>query len=360
MADENRSAGTGAENPENKRVLVHADHVKVYFKGKEKKANAVRAVDDVSFDIMKGETFGVVGESGCGKSTLGRTLIRLIPATAGHIYLDGEDITKLPPERRPVSTVFQSYALFPHMTALQNVMYGLKFQGMKKKEAAERAWEYLEIVGLADRASSSVQELSGGQQQRVALARSMAVNPKVLLLDEPLSNLDAKLRIRMRDELKELQKKTGITMIFVTHDQEEAMALADKIAIMEGGRLIQMGAPREVYQNPASLFVMEFLGTADRAAMPDGSLIYFRPEDIRILGKAEETKARKDKGTERQAQNPDGRHLLTGTIVKSDYMGFYTQYFVKTEGGELLVREFEREYQNGDLVALELCGGKTF
>ena len=120
------------------------------------------------------------------------------------------------------------------MTALQNVMYGLKFQGMKKKEAAERAWEYLEIVGLADRASSSVQELSGGQQQRVALARSMAVNPKVLLLDEPLSNLDAKLRIRMRDELKELQKKTGITMIFVTHDQEEAMALADKIAIMEG------------------------------------------------------------------------------------------------------------------------------
>ena len=138
------------------------------------------------------------------------------------------------------------------------------------------------------------------------------------------------------------------------------MALADKIAIMEGGRLIQMGAPREVYQNPASLFVMEFLGTADRAAMPDGSLIYFRPEDIRILGKAEETKARKDKGTERQEQNPDGRHLLTGTIVKSAYMGFYTQYFVKTEGGELLVREFEREYQNGDLVALELCGGKTF
>ena len=193
----------------------------------------------------------------------------------------------------------------------------------------------------------------------MALARSMAVNPKVLLLDEPLSNLDAKLRIRMRDELKELQKKTGITMIFVTHDQEEAMAWQIK-SHYGGGRLIQMGAPREVYQNPASLFVMEFLGTADRAAMPDGSLIYFRPEDIRILGKAEETKVRKDKGTERQAQNPDGRHLLTGTIVKSDYMGFYTQYFVKTEGGELLVREFEREYQNGDLVALELCGGKTF
>ena len=254
------------------------------------------------------------GPSGCGKTTTLRMAGGFLEPDRGHIYLDGEDITKLPPERRPVSTVFQSYALFPHMTALQNVMYGLKFQGMKKKEAAERAWEYLEIVGLADRASSSVQELSGGQQQRVALARSMAVNPKVLLLDEPLSNLDAKLRIRMRDELKELQKKTGITMIFVTHDQEEAMALADKIAIMEGGRLIQMGAPREVYQNPASLFVMEFLGTADRAAMPDGSLIYFRPEDIRILGKAEETEARKDKAAERQAQNPAGRHLLTAFI----------------------------------------------
>ena len=138
------------------------------------------------------------------------------------------------------------------------------------------------------------------------------------------------------------------------------MALADKIAIMEGGRLIQMGAPRAVYQNPASLFVMEFLGTADRAAMPDGSFLYFRPEDIRILGKAEETGTRKEKAAEDRAQSPDGSSLLTGTIVKSDYMGFYTQYFVKTEGGELLVREFEREYQNGDLVALELCGGKTF
>ena len=170
--------------------------------------------------------------------------------------------------------------------------------------------------------------------------------------------LDAKLRNRMRDELKELQKKTGITMIFVTHDQEEAMALADKIAIMEGGRLIQMGAPRDVYQNPSSLFVMEFLGTADKAVMPDGSLLYFRPEDIRILGRKEELEAGEEAGQKTQA--PASRKQLTGVISKSDYMGFYTQYFVETESGEILVREFEREYQPGEAVMLELQGGKAF
>ena len=335
-------------------------------------------LDGVSLCLKEGRLAILAGENGAGKSTLLRLLLGELPmgeshkedqeegSSDGSIEILGQDIRQFK-DWSNISYVPQNgmggWKDFP--ASVEEIVranlykqIGLfRFAGKKERQQVRAA---LTQVGMEEYQNRLIGRLSGGQQQRVALARSMAVNPKVLLLDEPLSNLDAKLRIRMRDELKELQKKTGITMIFVTHDQEEAMALADKIAIMEGGRLIQMGAPREVYQNPASLFVMEFLGTADRAAMPDGSLIYFRPEDIRILGKAEETKARKDKGTERQAQNPDGRHLLTGTIVKSDYMGFYTQYFVKTEGGELLVREFEREYQNGDLVALELCGGKTF
>ena len=244
-------------------MYLEIENLSKSFDGKE-------VVSGLKLSMNRGEILCLLGASGCGKTTTLRMLGGFLKPDGGKIFLDGEDITGLEPERRPVSTVFQSYALFPHMTVLQNVMYGLKFQGMKKKEAAECACRYLDIVGLSDRGNGAVQELSGGQQQRVALARALAVNPKVLLLDEPLSNLDAKLRIRMRDELKELQKKTGITMIFVTHDQEEAMALADRIAIMDGGRLVQTGTPSQVYRNPANLFVMEFLGTADRIELMSG------------------------------------------------------------------------------------------
>lgn len=338
-------------------MYLEIENLSKSFDGKE-------VVSGLELSMNRGEILCLLGASGCGKTTTLRMLGGFLKPDGGKIFLDGEDITGLEPERRPVSTVFQSYALFPHMTVLQNVMYGLKFQGMKKKEAAECACRYLDIVGLSDRGNGAVQELSGGQQQRVALARALAVNPKVLLLDEPLSNLDAKLRIRMRDELKELQKKTGITMIFVTHDQEEAMALADRIAIMDGGRLVQTGTPSQVYRNPANLFVMEFLGTADRIELPDGQTLYVRPEEISILGRMkpedEDGAGGRDRTQGAETEERDGCVLLGGTISKAEYMGFYSQYFVTAGTNELMIRDFSHEYSAGETVRLSVCTKHAF
>ncbi len=338
-------------------MYLEIENLSKSFDGKE-------VVSGLKLSMAQGEILCLLGASGCGKTTTLRMLGGFLRPDGGKIFLDGEDITGLEPERRPVSTVFQSYALFPHMTVLQNVMYGLKFQGLKRKEAAKRAYRYLDIVGLSERGNGAVQELSGGQQQRVALARALAVNPKVLLLDEPLSNLDAKLRIRMRDELKELQKKTGITMIFVTHDQEEAMALADRIAIMDGGRLVQTGTPAQVYQNPANLFVMEFLGTADRIELPDGQILYVRPEEISILGRmktGEEGETEEDvKDQMIGTGKKSGCVLMGGTISKAEYMGFYSQYFVTAGSNEIMVRDFSHGYQAGEAVWLSVCTEHAF
>ena len=191
----------------------------------------------------------------------------------GQILLDGQDITGLPPERRPVATVFQSYGLFPHMTVLQNVTYGLKFQRLDRARIREKGMAYLELVGLADRAQARVHALSGGQQQRVALARALAVEPKLCLLDEPFSNLDAALRTRMRHELKRLQRELGTTMVFVTHDQEEALILADRIAVMEEGALAQLDAPEELYRCPATPSVAKFLGVDELVWREDGTVL---------------------------------------------------------------------------------------
>ena len=192
---------------------------------------------------------------------------------SGSILLDGEELTKLPPERRPVSTVFQAYGLFPHMTLLQNVTYGLKFRGYKKADARKKGMEYLDMVGLAERAHAHIHEISGGQQQRVALARALIVEPKLCLLDEPFCNLDAALRIKMRDELKKLQRDLDMTMVFVTHDQEEAMILSDSMAIMEQGVLIQNDTPEHIYQHPANDFVRDFLKLDDLIWTEDGKLM---------------------------------------------------------------------------------------
>ncbi|WP_313612160.1 ABC transporter ATP-binding protein [Agrobacterium sp.] len=218
------------------------------------------AVKDLNLDIRKGELLALLGPSGCGKTTTMRAVAGLMPIAGGQIDLDGVDITRVSANKRAVGLVFQSYALFPHLTVYENVAFGLKLKGMSGKALDDKVNSGLKSVGLSNFASRKPAELSGGQQQRVALARSMVMEPKVLLLDEPLSNLDARLRLEMRTELQRVQKETGVTMIFVTHDQIEALALADRIVVMKGGAIEQIGTPEEIYNAPVSSFVADFVG----------------------------------------------------------------------------------------------------
>ncbi|NTF32998.1 ABC transporter ATP-binding protein [Rhizobium skierniewicense] len=218
------------------------------------------AVKDLNLDIRKGELLALLGPSGCGKTTTMRAIAGLMPVAGGRIDLDGVDITRVSANKRAVGLVFQSYALFPHLTVYENVAFGLKLKGMRGSALDGKVASGLKSVGLSSFSSRKPAELSGGQQQRVALARSMVMDPKVLLLDEPLSNLDARLRLDMRTELQRVQKETGVTMIFVTHDQIEALALADRIVVMKNGAIEQIGTPEDIYNAPISSFVADFVG----------------------------------------------------------------------------------------------------
>jgi putative spermidine/putrescine transport system ATP-binding protein len=221
------------------------------------------ALERFDLSVDTGEMIAFLGPSGCGKTTTLRMVAGFIDATEGKILLRGKDITSLPAEKRDMGMVFQSYALFPHMTVRQNVMFGLKCHRIPKAEADQRAEQILQAVGLTDFAGRYPKQMSGGQQQRVALARVLALRPSLLLFDEPLSNLDAKLRVQMRHEIRNLQKASGITALFVTHDQEEAMTIADRIVVMNKGRIEQVGTPGEIYERPATRFVADFVGTAN-------------------------------------------------------------------------------------------------
>ena len=241
-----------------------------------------RGVQNINLEIKKGEIITLLGPSGCGKTTLLNLLGGFLTPEAGEIILDEKNITSVLPEYRPISTVFQNYALFPHFNVLQNVGYGLKYTDIPKGEREAVAKKYLKIVGLEGYEKSSVQNLSGGQQQRVALARALVLKPKVLLLDEPFSNLDAKLRVDMREELKNLQKELKITMVFVTHDQEEALSLSDRIVVMDEGKIMQVGTPQEIYYQPVNQYVANFVGKSNFIETKDGERLV-RPEDIRLF-----------------------------------------------------------------------------
>ena len=312
------------------KVVLH-DITKYYGK--------IAACKAISITINNGEFFTFLGPSGCGKTTLLRLIAGFIQPDTGSISIDNIDITNLPPERRRVGMVFQNYALFPFMSVVENIEYGLRIQKKSAADIQKKTAYYLEMVGLAGFEKRQISELSGGEQQRVALARTLAVEPRVVLLDEPLSNLDARLRSSMRDEIKRLQKQLGITTIFVTHDQTEALAMSDRVAVFEKGKCIQTGTPEQVYTTPSTSFVAQFIGTInlfsvqqynqschlentiDLHSWPEGtwSFASIRPQHV-ILGE--------------NAKKCDYR--LKGIIEEKSYDGLTTEFKVRT--GHFLVR----------------------
>src|SRR6188472_2874605 len=251
------------------------------------------AVAGINLDMPPGEFFSLLGPSGCGKTTTLRMIAGFERPTEGQILLDGADMAQTPPHKRNVNTVFQNYALFPHLTVEENVAFGLKYQKASKEETRERVARALELVQMSQFATRRPNQLSGGQQQRVALARALILNPKVLLLDEPLGALDAKLRKRLQIELKTLQEEVGITFIYVTHDQEEALTMSDRIAVMSQGRVEQVGPPKEIYESPSTAYVADFLGVsnlmdAKAGGVTDGGCKIALGEFSLIAGKGEE------------------------------------------------------------------------
>ncbi|MCX5556147.1 ABC transporter ATP-binding protein [Streptomyces sp. NBC_00038] len=236
----------------------------VEFRGLRREFGSTVALDGLDLTVQPGELLALLGPSGCGKTTALRMLAGFEHPDSGEVLVDGEDVTRVPAHRRDAGMVFQSYSLFPHLSALDNVAFGLRMRKVRTAERRARAAELLDLVGLADKGESFPHQLSGGQQQRIALARALALRPRVLLLDEPLSALDAKVRLSLRDEIRRLQQELGITTLFVTHDQEEALSMADRVAVMRAGQLEQCAAPAELYGRPATAFVAEFVGTMSR------------------------------------------------------------------------------------------------
>jgi putative spermidine/putrescine transport system ATP-binding protein len=319
----------------------------VSLRGVRKTFGDVTAVNGVDLDVRDGEFFAMLGPSGSGKTTVLRMIAGFESPTEGRVHLGGRDVTKQAPFDRDVNTVFQDYALFPHMNVLANVEYGLKVKKVAAKKRRERALQALQTVRLEGYDKRKPAQLSGGQRQRVALARALVNRPKVLLLDEPLGALDLKLREEMQVELKAIQRQIGITFLFVTHDQEEALTMSDRIAVFNAGRIEQIGTPAEVYERPASPFVAGFVGTSNLiegeaalAILGRGGVYSVRPEKLRV-------------DTELGAKLPEGDNSATGTVAEVVYAGAATRFVVDLDAGGRLVA-MQQNLQASSMDVLKL------
>jgi ABC-type Fe3+/spermidine/putrescine transport system ATPase subunit len=297
--------------------------------------DGTRVLSDVTLDVAQGELVALLGSSGCGKTTLLRSIAGFVTPQAGRIRVDGRDITTLPPEKRGTAMMFQSYALWPHMTVAGNIGYGLRMRGVAKDAIARRVDEMLALLQMQGFAPRPVTQLSGGQRQRVALGRALAVDPKLLLLDEPMSNLDYKVRIELRHELRALQKRIGITAVYVTHDREEALTLADRIAVLDTGRVVQYGPPEQIFHEPASAFVAGFMGA-------DNAIALTRATDGRLSAAANagEPVTAHFRSDVARIDAPGGAAAasdlrLSGQVIQTLYVGQGYRYRVRTDGADV-------------------------
>ncbi|TIP08861.1 ABC transporter ATP-binding protein [Mesorhizobium sp.] len=345
-----------AEIRSNAASVEFRNVIKVYGKSK------TPAVNDISLFIDAGKLVTLLGPSGCGKTTTLRMIAGLEMVTSGQILIGGADVTRLPATDRDVSMVFQSYALFPHMTVTQNVEYGLGFSGFDRKETVERARAGLELVGLSNFGDRLPSQLSGGQQQRVAVARALVLEPQVLLFDEPLSNLDAKLRRRVREEIREIQQKLGLTVVYVTHDQEEALAVSDRIIVMNNAVIAQDGTPRDLYEQPANAFVADFIGEANMfqcevaSVKGDIATVQLGPAVLKLPARGRKPGPAKlaARPSRLKIGEPNLAGTLPGTLEKVTYVGSHLEFVVATEFGEVFVisPDVDTTYQAGQPVSI--------
>ena len=326
------------------------------------------AVDHIHLAVEHGEFLTLLGPSGCGKTTILRMVAGFEVPSEGNILLDGDDITQRPASKRPMGMVFQSYALFPHMTAEQNIAFGMSIKHLPKEAIRQRCAELLELVGLGDKGRSYPHQLSGGQQQRIALARALAVEPKVLLLDEPLSALDAKVRISLRNEIRRIQQQLKMTAIYVTHDQEEALAISDRIAVMAKGRIEQLDQPEEIYSNPRTIFAASFVGSSNQfrgvlesatqgLCRVENQLLHVPPaqdlkdgEAVLVLVRPEEVTLQKVNEQENGNVPPAG-NSIAGVIELRTFLGPFTRFHVRTDAGNSLTADIPSQQARDNFVA---------